>query len=480
MTMRPRFINRLAQPISSKFIVILACISAALVAGILIAYESFSILALLFSPLIVFLLILKPKIGVVLFYFSIFIPSGYIERYFTSVTTILLWLPHMILLITLISLFVSKPRTISIKTLWPTSLFWVVLAWVGLALISTIVNASSPLSAVLSLRGLFIIFGSVVLHRLYFSPNQQKQLIIGLVVMGLLMLPVSIFQRVYLVSYLRLGSGDMVTGLFTSYTELVFFQLFCILAVISWWLHGRRLLPIHPAIVIALLFLSLAISNSKAAVIYFFLVVAFLFLRFQKRFSLRAFNAMLILVIVGIMGTLAFENIYQSSYGEPVNVYSFKGAWNYFFSEHQGNSHGGLQRGAAIVFNYNLITKEPLSLLFGLGPGSLSDSRVPGGTGYIFSRYPFMDLNYSSLSTILGELGFAGICLLGCLMLSIYYSHSKLKSPNLVALVKSTVFLMVIMLVYGTIMLFPVVALIIGVLCIPNNNYLLEPGNRYV
>jgi hypothetical protein len=103
MTMRSRLLNSFAQLSSSEIILTLACILAIIVAVILIALERFSLLALLLFLPIALLIVIRPKIGVALFYVSIFIPIGYIQRYYTSLPTIILWLPHLFLLFAVVA-----------------------------------------------------------------------------------------------------------------------------------------------------------------------------------------------------------------------------------------------------------------------------------------------------------------------------------------------------------------------------------------
>jgi hypothetical protein len=458
--------------LSFNLLMSFSSILGAISIGFFVVTQNFNLLGLILLLPIATLAIAKPNFAVSLFYISVFIPSSYIQRYFFSLPTILLWLPHMSLLLALISVLIAKQKRAPVTKPWPISFLLVGLAWLLIVFLSLIVNAntSNPIAAILSLRCPFLIYGSILLHRLQFSAKDyQEHLIKNMVWVGLAMLPISVFQRIYFVEYLVLGSGDMVTGLFMSYAGLVFFQLFCIMAVTSWWLNGRRLLPIHPALNIVLLFIPLVISNSKAAPIYFLLVATFLIWQNRRRLSGRLFGTLLFLTIMGIIGTIAFDNVYQVSYGVSDSVierwYTPEGVLSYLLSN-KGSSTGGLQRGAAIVFNYELIKRENLTLLLGLGPGALSDSRVPGGTGHIYSMYPLLLLNNNSIATLLGELGLAGIGISIVISASFYFLYSSDETSELVSLRKGTALLFAAMLIYGTILLFPEFALVTGLLCI--------------
>ena len=458
---------------AAMILILVGSLAVSIAVGLLVARESYSLLATMPVAFFALWALCKPRVAVTLFYLSVFVPFGYLQRYFVSMPVITLWLPHLFLLFAIVSvLFFSKQTRHTFPL--PASLVRVGVLWLGIALASLVYNGSSPVAALLSFRGLFLIFGSVLLHRLLFSTADQERLITALVWIGVAVLPVTLFQRTYLVESLRLGSGDMVTGLFTVYGDLVFFQLFCILAVAGWWLHKKRLISLSPALAVVVLFAPLAISNSKAAPLYFLLSATFLLWLCRSRLSMRLLGAVLVLAIVGATGTVLFDKIFQSSYGRPASVvktfYNPEAMVSYLLSD-RGTASGGLQRGAAVVFNYELIKDDPITLLLGLGPGALSDSKVPGGTGRVFARYPNLALNNNQLSTAIGEGGVLTVLFVGLLLLSLYRARHESELGYVVVLRKSVVFLIATLLIYMPVFLSPLIALVAGVVscCQPNN-----------
>jgi hypothetical protein len=445
-------------------IVITGVIFVSILAGGLIAL-GYSSLAVLFVAAFWGLWILaKPEIAVSLFFASAFIPLGYIERHFSTFPILLLWLPHLLLVFGVVSSLLATKQPF--RVLLPPKIAWVGMAWIAITLISLVVNGSSFIAALLSLRRLFLLYGSIVLFRLHSRSSEKETWLKTLVWIGLFQIPIAIFQRFVLVEYLSLNTGDLVSGVFKDYSGLVFFQIFCILSVISWWLHGKRLLPLSPAVTITLLFIPIAISNSKAAPLYFFVALIFLLWLCRSRISPRLLAAILVLFIVGSAGTLILDQFWRSDYNQSE---SFIEAWYapermfYYLFYQTGTSSGGLQRGGAILFNFNLIREELLTLILGLGPGALSDSRMPGGTGYIYVRYPNLALNNNSLATIIGELGILGILLLFGLVLGFYTLRNFGDSSDQVVLRKSTVFFLISMLIYKQMLLLPVVGVVLGI-----------------
>lgn len=454
---------------SHTTIVIIIVLS--LVSGIFIALQKYLLLGLLFGILITILSALNIKIAIYLFYISVFIPIGYVERYYIVLPFYLRWFPQLFLALALV-LSILQKRTIikSNYQMVPKPMIWMGIFYILLIVISLFVNSSSFLSALWSLRGLLLIYGSIIVHRLNFSKQGQERFMRILVVFGLAVIPVTLFQRLVIVPSRPYQSSvfDMVTGLFASYNDLVHFQIFCIIAVTSWWIHGRKLLRVSPMVLIGALFFPLVISYSKAAPLYFFMTMVFVFWLCRKRFSHKTLAALFVIAILGILGTLFFDLLFQAT-GGPYSIvgdlYTIEGAVDYLLSEN-ATTEGGLQRGAALLFNYQLIQKVPHGLFIGLGPGSFSTARIGGATGYMFEMYPNLYLNFSSLTTTLGELGFLGITITIFLLASIYFLKSSNEGNYWNVLRKGTIFLLTSLLFYGSYLLYPLTALIIGFLSI--------------
>lgn len=448
--------------IRTKVIFVVIILIFAMIIGFLIASQMYSIVAIIIILILTSFLLIKPRLATALYYASVFVPVGYIHRYFFTIPSIILWFPYFLLLIAIISSLLSTYKESLSKTnSWSHLL--VVILWIVIALISMGVNGSSLIAGLLSFRSLFLISGTILLHRINFSIKKQENLLRFILFMGLLMVPVTLFQRIFFAK----ENPDMVTGLFTAYGDLVFFQIFCILVIISWWINKKKFLNFPSTIITILLFIPLIISNSKAAPLYFFVVMGYMFWLYRRRMSNRVIIGLLAITVIGIVGTFAFDKIYQLSYRNRSAIqsyYTFEGAKEYLMST-RANSEGGLQRGAALLFNFNLIKEKPINLVVGLGPGAVSNSRVPGGTGYIYSRYPNLDLNGNSLSTVVGELGIMGVILLLLLFLSFYKLNNN-ESIELVVLRKCTALLGVLLLIYMKVLLSFPITLILGVLSI--------------
>ena len=86
---------------------------------------------------------------------------------------------------------------------------------------------------------------------------------------------------------------------------------------------------------------------------------------------------------------------------------------------------GELKYGAAITFVYSLISRDPLTLSLGLGPGNVSESGLPGGTGHYARLYQGLGLDRNMISVTLGELGILGTALTGIFLGTLYFSSGQ-------------------------------------------------------
>ena len=463
-------------------ITIISIVLLSLALGIFIAMQQYLLVGLVFGLVIALLSALNIKIGIYLFYISVFIPVTYVERYFIDLPTSLRWFPQLFLgLLLVLSILLKKNKITKDYPLLPNSMMWVGIIYLLLVLFSMLINFTSFLAAVWSLRGFILIYGSIIVHRLNFTKKGQEKFIRFLVIIGLIMVPVTLFQRVVIVASRPYQPSvyDMVTGLFASYDDLVLFQIFCVIAVTSWWIHGRKLLPFSPIILIGALFFPLVISYSKAAPIYFFVTMIFVFWLCRTRISPKLLAALFVIVIFGILGTIFFDVLFQAT-GGPYSIvedlYTVEGALKYLLNEN-ATTEGGLQRGAALLFNLELIQQEPHGLLIGLGPGSFSSSRIEGATGYIYAMYPNLYLDFSSLTTMLGELGVSGVLITIVFLISIYFLRKPMEGNHLIVLRKGSIFLLISLLFYGPYLLFPLTALILGLISITGDldEYITSP-----
>lgn len=436
------------------------------------------LLVLTFICLVAFI---KTKSGYWILITLVFFPIKYLQRYFIGVPDAYRWLAFFVLFFLIIGIIYKKKGALaSFFSQSPAFYSIFISGWASITFLSLWVNNIPLLSAVLSMRWVFILFGMIFCtYSLFYAEDKDRFLKI-LLVLGLLNIIVTVIQRVYFVNILRISSGDMVTGIFSNYHNLALYQIFLILLVANKAMHNKRLLRISPLVTIFLLIIPLILSNSKASWIFLLLSILLLLKLNQSQYFAKTLKYAFLIGGLIMLGINAFDKIYSSFYGfQKEESLDYLTNWDYIIRynfgyydvlnpvlDTSGSGSGKLGRGAAIIFNYNIIANRYSTLLLGNGPGSVSESNVEGASGQLFAKYQSRYLGRNMIAKVLGELGFAGIFLLFYLMWSFYRFKTKnfTESNEDIVLRKSTIFLLSMLLIYYNVLQTFIAALILSII----------------
>ena len=424
-------------------------------------------------PLAVLSVVSQPIVGYYFFLFSIFLPFGYIDRFVTNVPDFLRWLPFVFLLLTSIGCAIQG--SLGARSL-PRSVIVASVAFVFVGLISSWHNVSNPVGTILAFRWLFLIIGSVAVTRCAFGPNATRHLYRIMLYLGLFQIPVTVIQRVGFVGKLDLDPGDSVAGLFLGYPDLVFFQIFCIVIVVSHWLRGQKLLAISPIATLMLLLVPIILSNARAAWIFLPLTLTHLIIFAAGKNILKIAGKLLFLSTVFIIGVLAFDRILYSERPEQSMLYLTDLDYiqqHIFGGETEASEleRGRFRRGALIFFLHQTISSSIPALLMGLGPAEVMETAVSGSGGEFYLQHQDLGLNRNSISVVYGGTGLLGAIAVGFLLFGLYRGdksiHFSYNSPE-----RSTaIFLICLMLIYYNVLNSPVVALTIGQVLLPSRDF---------
>lgn len=402
----------------------------ALSLGVAVAKYDYRILGFLLAVVIGISIILYPKIGFYLFIISLFLPIRYIDRYFFQIPNIFRWISHLLVLYTAtVYLFRYGIVSRKIKKIIPGYMGWSFLLIGILSLISAIYNRSSIIVTILGMRYWIFFIALLIVVRLQLPGFENRiEVLKLLIIVGFIQIPVTIFQRVF---FFELDNPDVVAGLFTGYPDLLFLQIFCLMCVIIWYLNNEKLFNLPNGITITLVVLPLVFSNAKAAWVYLPLIVIFIFRK--KIFSSIQiiFNFILLIVFV-LIGAFAFNALYKSAYGGQHDAIVFlthpSMVVEYLFPTVptiENPNRMILKRGEAILFNYDLISEDPVKMVIGLGPGNLSESQIKDGQIYGELKSKVVGMDRNTISATLGELGF-----FGCLLMIIFFGLMYLKTAS--------------------------------------------------
>lgn len=402
--------------------------------------------------LIVTFLVIFPKFGI----WSIVILSILQVSYLTRLTggvnfpKQIAWLPFLLTAILFLPMLAKHAiyKEDDSNRITPLKVFGVFTVLLFCLLgISAFINETPFLTGIFGIRYLLLIpFLAALIFTFNTPSNSIKYYMQFVVWIGLFQFPITLLQR-FIFSTRQVGfSGDardLISGTFSSYGILSFTQLLAFTFLISYWVRKGESLVLKNILVPAIILLSpIFISNSRASVLFLFVIVASLLVRykqfiFTKKFS-RYILTMVFLIVVGT--TMIFARYQQSDYGRDLKTqYSWDYMKEYLFRSNRNITEykewGGdprMGRGASIITAYQLIEKKGLTFFLGLGPGSTQQSLVFGTDGKYYEKYGLLSgLGRTQLSLTLAELGFLGVFLFLGLFMFLHKTISNINSADL-------------------------------------------------
>lgn len=415
-----------------------------------------------------------------LFFLSAFIPFIYLSS-FVKLPSLFIWLPYIILFVAILTIIIVYPHHSFIRLfiknkLVPKRIIIIGSMFFFVGILSTIYNKSSFIGMLFYFSWFFLMVSSIILTRIVFTKNDIKKTLKIFLLIGLLNFPISLLQRFILVNKMALDSPDIVTGLFNNYFDLAFYQIFCMLMVIVYWLYDRRILFISPFATLIALICPLILSNSKATWLYLFVCILFLFLtgiprrKFQKGITLFFIFGFIFFLAIKTFDYFFSKHYSIDQYQSYRYIIDMTYLQEYIFG---GNTYDSkftkgktLRRGVGILFAYDLISENPTNLILGLGPGHISMKRSPISNNTLHRLFVELDLYKSTLPIIIGGMGISGVLLLISLYCGMYFwkSNKNDYKNELNLLRKNIIFLSAILTIYYNILQSPVFYLIIGLL----------------
>jgi hypothetical protein len=300
--------------------------------------------------------------------------------------------------------------------------YWLAVGALAVVMLCGIANNPSGAGPMLSAARLFfravpLFFLPAVLPQTDSQLLRQMKLLLGVAV---LQLPIAAFQRWTILDAGRY-SGDDVRGTMLDSGILSMFQICAVLLVTGMMLKGR-IGKVTYAILFFVLLIPTAINETKATVVFLPIgLLVTLVLGSDPRQRLR-------FGVVGLLGLMMFGAIFVPVYNkmEEFNpVKKQRDLTNYFTDQKalsrymSGNVTGVgtkmvVRRGDAIVVPLQYVSKDPVTLAFGLGLGSVSPSNFgknfEGEYFDLFKRFIITSFTYFIL-----EVGAFGMIIIGFL-----------------------------------------------------------------
>lgn len=373
-------------------------------------------------------LFLNPKAATYLLIFLCIFDLGFFSRWF-EVTRYLARLPFFLAI--LLSFRLGVDYTVNRFAISENNkVIQIVIKFIVFLLITSIISITcNNESFALGLYDLRYYFLLVVLlltiYRYNVLPFTEKGFVQFLVAIGLIQIPFTIIQySAVTFASVRLGGSalDMSSGTFASYPSLVFFQMIAIGLVLVYQFRKRTpILKTNNYILIFFLTIPLLLSYSRSAmgfVIILSLIILTRLLFYSKSFSHFSLN-LVALICIPIIIFLFFYHFFWQQHFDLRKQLNPRFVKEYFFryakpslQTQMREKHGVMGRGRAVVESMRLISKFPLSVLFGLGSGSTSEAELLGLKGTYYQDYgPLAGLGRTQISKIIAELGFVGLAI---------------------------------------------------------------------
>ena len=411
---------------------------AALLIIIILGQKQPALLALLFLPIPILLLILFPRVALTGVFIGVY-SLDWLSRVLGILPTQVRWLPEVVIFSMLIYILMRHSGE-GLIVLKKTPIDRYILGLILVGLLSMLVN-SVPLFTTLSgfrnlLRPLLLYY---VMINLKLDEKYLKRLMILFFAMELFQIPVIFYQ------YLIYGGGDLANGTLGYFSgqmtvalAAIFMSLFFGLAIIKrsviYTLLGSSL------------FLLVLLSEGKAG---FIIIPGMLVFLFGYNFLSTASNKtrLSMLKYVFVLAPLLLIAYRLTLWLVPIvtpnsQLLSFLEKPATIFDNYEAplsKTNGiPLSRIGDVQFAWQLISRSPQQVLFGYGPGAASNGVQGLGVGRLYATYAtdpkyffgpksaqFTYYAFTQVSAMLQEFGLIGLALYLLMLLNIFRRSMK-------------------------------------------------------
>jgi len=333
-----------------------------------------------------------------------------ISRYFTLIPDLL---SGVILLLVIGRSLVSKRWQQPVK--YRILLVVFTLAW----LVSAVAESVAPGVLINGMRDYFKFFPLLFLPAVYHFSNKDLVTIIGtFLLLVAVQVPIAFYQR-FVQFAGSMHTGDVVTGTVTTSSALTI--VLCMAIAIVMILYVNRKISFALAAVLFVYFVApTTINETKATIILMPIATLGPFLLVQDVTNKwKRLVPVVVLCAIGIVGFVAVYNVLIEArwWGGAHQI----GA---FFTEGHAENH--LYRGVSgdnpphvvgrldsIILPVSILSENWMQLMFGLGPGNVSPSFLPGMEGEYFEQYKEFGVTKTAVAKMIWELGIVGLAIYG-------------------------------------------------------------------
>jgi hypothetical protein len=260
---------------------------------------------------------------------------------------------------------------------------------------------------------------------MYLQPNLPKQFPVDLRTYGLIVLGMQVMVQLFQYAS-GVRPGDDLSGLFgrNGTGNAVLFAILMCCVFLGYWITSKKWVGLVAALTLAII--SSVLGEMKlfpvAITVIGLLAIVLYAIKYRAPGKMLVFLALIVGVLIGFV--YFYNIIIPNADSVPIQTYITNPAalYSYLNSATRHSSEGGgyttnIGRGYAVQLGWQSLQKNPLTLLFGYGLGTRSESQTLGTAGVALTTG---DLGLSvgtSMLVMMQEMGLVGMFALGSLFL---------------------------------------------------------------
>jgi hypothetical protein len=286
------------------------------------------------------------------------------------------WLPEILAILTCL-VIVLRFATLKEKPAIHPKYVTLLLLYSTIILLGIILNTTPPGSIIVGMRIYFKHLPFFLLPAVYdFSEEQFKKQLQFILPLLILQCPLAVYQRLF--QYRGVRTGDVITGTLDVSSALSII-LICSIAVIFALYLKKQICLRFFLITTCCLFLPTTLNETKGTLVLLPVALTLPAFFFRGEKSSKA-KSLLTMALIGVLFISAFVPIYNH-FNKPVRGSGILGFFQnkgevekYLYRGATTERPEHIRRGDAIVLAWKDLSKDSLTLAFGLGMGNLMHS----------------------------------------------------------------------------------------------------------
>jgi hypothetical protein len=263
-----------------------------------------------------------------------------------------------------------------------------------------------------------------------FSPLDIKKQFYLILVLMIIQVPISIYQRVVQFGWER--SGDLITGT-VLISGTLSILLLCYITVFYAFFLKEKVGKFVFLLVSVFLFLPTTINETKVTLVLLPMNIAIITILFKQKLG-RKIKTIAVSVLATLIVFMIFVPIY-AVFIQPVtghklfDFFTSDQVERYLYKGVEGKSHEDVRRLDSLAIAFRKLSTEPLVAIHGIGPGNVMESYFQGLEGR-FGEISHLKPTGILLTHLFWELGFLGPIWLLVTLAMIFWDATRLRNRN--------------------------------------------------